>query len=478
MRTFLFLLFLAAWVEAGEQHRILVVGDSWAALMNSEGSLQAMFDDNGRPDLVVHWEETALGGTTAAQWANQELDLISEVLESSPNLLVAQITMGGNDFLAGLENGGWWQGMPVSAEMALFDQILNDSVKVVDHILNQRPEMQILISLYDYLNLVDINCDGLSANLGSPTTAQLNAAFGRVEARFAALAQSRDNVNFVSHAGLMQVTFGYAPAGIEPGSLTLPGDPNLPSPASAMADCIHLTTQGYRVLAQNLWDGFYSTLGADGGDPAATNRWLPHVTRSDGGFSSVITAYNRGSAGGDVTLTAFSTTGANLAALSLSPAPGTFTRMSLSELFQGEVSHIAITGSDQIDLTLAYKANGLGASAHVNESSRSGKRWLLYPGETDVVFDGLAILNADNQTTAVRLQQIDANGTEIGSAVVTEDLGPLAKQLVVLADWFSDYQNHAIVVSTDQPVYLVALRGSLGGATPAYLYQTVPILLE
>lgn len=476
---FCLLLFLLALSPAwcSDADRILVIGDSWAQLMTIQNALQDTLADNGRPDLGVSFEVTAIGGTTAAQWASAEgLLLINLALSDSPNLQAAQLTMGGNDFLAGMNDGGWFQGMDQAAEVALFDQITTDMNRVITHLLEQRPNLEILISLYDYLNLEDQPCSNIANRLGNPTPAQLNGALLRMEDAIQTFFAGRAQVSFVSHAGLMQEAFGYPQGGFEPGDLEQPGDPSFPSPVAAMVDCIHLNIAGYRVLAQNLWENFYAGL-TDHVNRPDSERWLPHITRTTGGFNTTLTLYNRGQIDGTITLLAYDAEGVALANPTIAVPAGTFMRILAASLYPGEMSHINITGSPDIVVTATYKANNDGASAQVNEQNQSGTRWLFYPAEPDLVFDGLAILNVGDQPAVLDLRLFLENGTEVGIARINSGLAPLHKQLVVISEVLPKTADGAIEVVSSQPIQVVALRGSLGETTPFFLYQTAPVLV-
>ena len=154
---------------------------------------------------------------------------------------------------------------------ALKEQIRLDLETVVGFILAYRPDMMVVISLYDYPNFVDtlggivgpLFCRPLHDSLGQPTPRQINEALIEFETAYAELA-AHPRVRYVRHAGLMQYTYGFPGAGIPPGSLAPPGDLDRPSPLESMRnlligrDCFHLRPAGYDVLVQNLYDNFYA----------------------------------------------------------------------------------------------------------------------------------------------------------------------------------------------------------------------------
>jgi len=259
--------------------RALLVGDSWAELMWANLSLRTVFAAEGRPDLLEEGGVTAIAGSTAAEWATSGfLQLITDELVAYPEVEVVQITIGGNDLLAGQSGGGWWSGMPAGDEDALFSQVIDDVAAVVDHTLAIDPSLRVLVSVYDYPNFVDtidlvdpFGCGDRWDDLGQPTPLEINGAMTELEARATTMLASRPRASIVSHLGLMQYVFDGIP---------LPGDPSLPSPIEAMLlgeDCIHLSSDGYLAIAQNLWGGFYrlhfTAIFADGFETGDTTAW-------------------------------------------------------------------------------------------------------------------------------------------------------------------------------------------------------------
>lgn len=256
-----------ATVDAQTEPRVLLVGDSWAAQQWGDGSHRLVFDANGATSAGVVGATTTESGSTAAQWAQPaRLATIQQVLDAAPGIDTVQVTIGGNDFL-----DAWSTQMTPAQVEALKEQIRLDLETVVGFILAYRPDMMVVISLYDYPNFVDtlggivgpLFCRPLHDSLGQPTPRQINEALIEFETAYAELA-AHPRVRYVRHAGLMQYTYGFPGAGIPPGSLAPPGDLDRPSPLESMRnlligrDCFHLRPAGYDVLVQNLYDNFYA----------------------------------------------------------------------------------------------------------------------------------------------------------------------------------------------------------------------------
>ncbi len=267
----LFFSVLAAMASStGEARiRVLVVGDSWAEFMWDDRALRDIFAANGRSDVLEKGDVTAISGTTAADWATPtNLQMITDELNANPFVEVVQLTMGGNDFLAGESGGGWHTGMTGAEQDALFQLIAEDIQTVIDHIHFINPSMKILLSFYDYPNfqesltgIMSFFCEPMWQDMGSPNVLELNEVMISFLDLADGIAAGQPDVYTVRHQGLMQFHFGYLSQGILPGDLPLPGNPLLPSPPEAMRffnqDCIHLSAQGHRIVAQNMWDSFY-----------------------------------------------------------------------------------------------------------------------------------------------------------------------------------------------------------------------------
>lgn len=248
--------------------RVLLVGDSWANQQWSDGSHARVFAANGLADFQIVGASTTESGSTAEEWAAPaRLQVIADALAANPSIDTVQLTLGGNDFL-----DAWNRSMSAEDEAALMAQITDWLDQIATHILDQRPEIEIVLSFYDYPNFVDTRnglvwlgvCEPLWGRLGRPEPIELNITARAFEDVYAELALKNPRIQHVSHFGLMQHAYGFPNAGIPPGHILPPGDLNRPSPLAAMRDhgffgrdCFHLTPAGYDILVQNLVDNYF-----------------------------------------------------------------------------------------------------------------------------------------------------------------------------------------------------------------------------
>ncbi len=265
IRCTLPLLLLSAALHA-QAPKVLLVGDSWAQEQWEDQSHAVVFEANDAAQFLVRGASTTENGTTAAEWASAErLALIEQALLANPSIDTVQLTIGGNDFL-----DVWSTSWSEPEVTALKEAIRLDLQLITEFVLAHRPDMEVLLSFYDYPNFRDtlggivgtLFCAPLHNRLGQPTPLELNQIATEFEASYAQLA-SHPRVHHVSHAGQMQFHFGFPDDGIAPGSLLPPGDLSLPSPLASMRnrlvgrDCFHLSSAGYDHLVQNLYDQYF-----------------------------------------------------------------------------------------------------------------------------------------------------------------------------------------------------------------------------
>jgi lysophospholipase L1-like esterase len=249
--------------------RLLIVGDSWAEEQWLDGSHARVLSDFVLSSVGVSGELTTTSGSTAAEWVMPEnLARIDAALVQYPHLDTVQLTVGGNDFL-----DSWNTAFSPAQFDALIALIVQDIQIVTDYILAQRPELEIVISLYDYPNFEDTRdgliwtfaCSGLWNDLGQPDPQQVNTAAVDVIDAIEAFSDGNPRIRHVRHLGQAQIFFGST-------MLPLPGNITLPSPRAAMrerffgggGDCFHFNATAYDVLIGNLVAGYFGARFAPG----------------------------------------------------------------------------------------------------------------------------------------------------------------------------------------------------------------------
>ncbi len=291
--------------------RFLIVGDSWAEEQWEDGSHARVFQQHGLEGVGISGELTTTSGSTAADWVMTEnLERISAAFDQYPHLDTVQLTIGGNDFL-----DQWNTGMSQKEFDALIGFIQSDVEIVSNYILSLRPDIEIIISLYDYPNFEDTRsgliwffaCSPLWNDLGQPSPLAVNTAAVAVIDAIESELIGNPRVSHVRHLGRAQNHFGLPDH--PPGTIAPPGLLDQPSPAAAMRtrfiggglDCFHFNAQAYDVLIDNLVDGYIAErfqsglsieLAAD--PPAYDGSPRPAIIDTEPSVEMLIVTYNGG----------------------------------------------------------------------------------------------------------------------------------------------------------------------------------------
>lgn len=261
-------LLLGAQTALADPVRFLIVGDSWAEEQWDDGSHNRVFLAQGLSMIGVSGELTTTSGSTAADWVMPvNLDRIGNALQQYPHIDTVQLTIGGNDFL-----DQWNINFTPEQFDTLIAGIRQDVEFVSTYILNQRDDIEIIVSLYDYPNFEDTRngliwtfaCSPLWNSLGQPNPLQVNTAAVVVIDAIEEFADANPRISHVRHLGQAQNFFGLP--GQPPGTIPAPGVVSLPSPAAAMRerflfgglDCFHFNATAYDVLIENLVEGYIS----------------------------------------------------------------------------------------------------------------------------------------------------------------------------------------------------------------------------
>jgi len=233
-----------------------------------------------------------------------------------------------------------------------------------------------------------------------------------------------------------------------------------------MAVMILRISQDNRYLYQNL------ALPNEPGE-SGTGRWLAHITSDTGGFQTSILIHNRGTSDQMVTIQPYNIEGMALETESVLVPAGWVQRFDKADLVPSETSHAAITGSTDCVVSVGYKAVLPNAStAQIHETSGIGNQFTFYPGEWDLLFDGIAIVNLGDGPATLTATQIADSGEALATVTLHDSLAPNAKFLDVLEGKLPANPNTSIRIESNQPMAVLALRLSKDNR---YLYGNQPL---
>ncbi|MBI1319309.1 MAG: hypothetical protein GC168_10255 [Candidatus Hydrogenedens sp.] len=274
---------MLACAVASAEPRILLVGDSWARRMFDGGAYPAVLDEAGLGCVEVLGDDTVIGGTTAAYWADAaRLALVYDALAAAPAVDIVQLNLGGNDLRSALRPS-----MSLPAIFAAANAIADDVDTVAAAITQTSPGIRVAWCGYDYPGAGAVS--GVSAEL-------VNLAVGLLASLVLERFAERERCFVINNLGLMHYTLGY-PGVHEPESVPFPGgypdydpltggDPQLPVTPSVAADAIHLTAEGYVIVARHCLNAFYLD-------------WLAHPLEGEGEGAALCASEGEGAPGGE-----------------------------------------------------------------------------------------------------------------------------------------------------------------------------------
>jgi hypothetical protein len=258
------LLCASAWAGTADVPRILLVGDSWPGFMQLFRSFEASFTDY--PALGgtgQRGSQTTEVGIRASEFNTpQYLDRVRQELLAYPTIDVVHLSLGGNDFVM---DSNWTPTMQPGDLTTFINGVNGNTEAVIDYILAIRPNIRVAVCGYDFGN----------HSMGNGATiAQSNAVWVQFEHSRLDRFRVKPRTVYIHNLGLMQYYYNIllATPPVQAGTLPFPGgvaqnytpfpggDPNYNTPLEAlMDDDLHLTMEGYDLLAHRCIDEFYGT---------------------------------------------------------------------------------------------------------------------------------------------------------------------------------------------------------------------------
>ena len=259
----------AAWSQCAETpvERVLLMGDSWAAMMGTDNSINNAFTKWGHSNYKFYTNSVlSENGTETVDFIQpSRLNEIQTQLLARPTIDFVHISLGGNDVL-----GQWNKNWSLAKTDSLLDSVSARLVFIMDFIKSVRPGIRILWSGYAYPNFGEIIGDQAPFQsshpfyatwngMGQPNFTQINGVLNYYSTEMAAIADNDPQIDFVNATGLIQYAFGQATPLTVPPNATYPaftaplplGYPDYPSPKNAMRnyvifkDCFHLSPASF-----------------------------------------------------------------------------------------------------------------------------------------------------------------------------------------------------------------------------------------
>lgn len=208
-------------------------------------------------------------------------------------------------------------------------------------------------------------------------------------------------------------------------------------------------------------------------DGPGSERWVAHITSDDGGFDTDVYVHNSAGTAQSVTFQPYSSEGSAMSTVQVDVPANSTERFAKLDLFQSATSHASISGSSDVTVTVGYRARVDNAStAPIHEAAPVGTSFTIYPGEWDVLFDGLALVNTGDASANVTATLVADNGNVLQTVNLVQNLPPNGKFLNVLEGLLQEEFNATIRVESTQPLAILSLRLSKDAR---FLYGNNPL---
>lgn len=212
-------------------------------------------------------------------------------------------------------------------------------------------------------------------------------------------------------------------------------------------------------------------------------RLVPHLTSSSGGFSTAVFFQNITDHTVTASLTPFNATGYSLPTSTQTIDTGQTLKFLSSQLFNDseDITHFQMNNTaDEILVTVSYKASsGQSSPAHLGDSFVQARGWRLFPGDWNVVFDGVAIVNTGLVTAEIRIRQVSYEGQILQTETLASALGPMAKTLYVIGapqgSVFQARNDTFFEIISSENCAITCLRGTPPGISPSLLWENAAV---
>lgn len=195
---------------------------------------------------------------------------------------------------------------------------------------------------------------------------------------------------------------------------------------------------------------------------------IPHITRDDGGFDTMVFIENPTASTLNYAMQGFDMQGQPLGTVSGVINATNILSWTKADLFgpSSGLAHLTLTPpSEGLVMTVSYQAtNQITSPAHMGALQKQAKTWQFFPGNWDVVFDSIAVVNMGSQAADIFLSHKDFQGNVLDRRLIQGSVPSKGKVLFVVGDSmtrpFMSVPNSFFEVEAAQPLAMMAIRGS------------------
>jgi hypothetical protein len=173
-----------------------------------------------------------------------------------------------------------------------------------------------------------------------------------------------------------------------------------------------------------------------------STRYLLHLTRVDGGFSTHLHLRNLSNMPKEIYFQPFDEKGTALQPLALTLAGQVNMEVPASELLPANTSHARVSGSARVQVASSITASSSAETRTSQEASALlGRNYTLFPivaAETSAFWEGVALVNPNEWPIVVELTRRDQGERSLSTQVT---LGPYAKLTATFSSLFLDLEQ-------------------------------------
>jgi hypothetical protein len=261
-------------------NRVILAGDSWAAFMYGDQTINEGLKNIGHSDkrFVSNVTISENGADTWDFVDGPKQDAIQSLVDANPDVDIIHMSIGGNDVL-----GDWNISFSQQETDSLESAVAGRLESIIDFLKSTRSGMNVFWPGYTYPNFEEVIMElgnladihpfyGTWDDMGQPNFTQINTILNDFSDSVAVFVNADPQVDFVPAQGVLQYQYGQeTPLGVAPGGTYLPfeaplplGYPDYPSPVESMrlyagifTDCFHLSADAYLVFFQYQAERYY-----------------------------------------------------------------------------------------------------------------------------------------------------------------------------------------------------------------------------
>lgn len=261
-------------------NRIILAGDSWAAFMFGDQTINDGLKNVGHSDkkFVSNITISENGADTWDFVDGPKQDAIQDLVDANPDVDIIHMSIGGNDLL-----GDWHVSFTQQQTDSLASEVELRLESIVDFLQNTRSGMNVFWPGYTYPNFEEVIEDiapfqtnhpfyGTWDDMGQPDFLTINTILNDMTDSVVVTAATDPQLDHVKAQGVLQYHYGQETAlGVAPGGTYLPFDaplplgyPDYPSPKESMrlyagifTDCFHLSADAYLVWFEYQAERYY-----------------------------------------------------------------------------------------------------------------------------------------------------------------------------------------------------------------------------